>query len=388
MKKIILPVISLSLILLLSNCNKNKDKDNGPAPLSTTDSKSTMKSTSDQLSSDLEAIDDLSNGDIFKAVESLNDISKSANLEALEAININSVSFGNTSVNRISSSLALRIGRAVSSTANLRNMPTNESLKGVYTYNFEDDAWDKTSASAGIKYVFPDSLGKINKENNCELYIENIEFKAFSTFANGEYYNDTVPTRLVCSASVNNKKDMVLDYSANYTTTYATNQLTPTMLKCVLTISTFSLNLEYSNVPASRLSYSESLKQNGATVLGMDATINFTDNNMQTLNNIGGNITINNLKLAMNANVKGFQEELGQQNDLDSTKLNSLVDKYASAQLFKVSNGGLIGKVKYDAKEDDVLFIKYVDGTTEPLKNYFESVFEEYKDFFEGLDLN
>lgn len=326
--------------------------DDEPGRASKQEVKAAFESANDQISNDLNAFSSSSGYEAMNQLSALTDESnpfgrKSSRKREQVIENIKAGVY------------ALR-GVLKYSTANARinsDEPFNFNLnKGVYKWNFVAEAFDRTGNSEIIEIWFPTEGSNTNDaEFRLTAYAEE------STPNGDELYS---PTLIKASILVDDEKELELNAEVEYG-----SDDEPVKGDVYYFVNPFALDISFDDTKAKSSTFSESLSKSGKTLIGFGATVNFQDasKDESSVKSANGYLQLADIKFVVSA--KMTESSSGDINDFITITIK-----------VKNKEGGKI-MLEQDASTGEIVpYVKYNDGTTEPLENLLQDLSFEIED--------
>ena len=228
--------------------------------------------------------------------------------------------------------------------------------KGVYEWNFQEEAFDRTGDSEIIEISFP-TEGSIT--NNAEFKMTAYEEEA--TPNGDEAYS---PTLIKASIFIDETKQLELDAEVQYG-----SEDEPVKGDIYYFVNPFALDISFDDTKPKSSSFSESLSKSGQVIVGFGATVNFSDasKDESSIESAKANIQLVDIKFIISA--KMTESSSGDINDFVSISIN-----------VKGKNGGRIILEQDATTGEYVPYVKYTDGSSEPLENLLQDLSFEVED--------
>jgi hypothetical protein len=343
MKKqnLILSLLLLTVLLGVVSCG---DDEAGRA--SKDEVKAAFESANDQISSDLNTF---SNSSGYEAMNQLSILTDESN------------PFGRKSsrkreqvIENLKAGVYAIRGIVKHSTAHARtngDEPFNfNANKGVYEWDPETETFVFADESEIIEIWFPTEG---SATNNAEFRMSAYEEQA--TPDGDEPYS---PTLIKASIFVDDTKELELDAEVEYG-----NDDQPVKGDIYYFVNPFALEISFDDTKTKSSSFSESLSKSGKVLIGFGATVNFQDasKDESSINSASGYVQLADLKFV--ASAKATQSSSGDINDFVTITI-------------KVKNkvGGKIILEQDEMTGEIVAFVKFNDGTTEPLEDLLQDL--------------
>jgi hypothetical protein len=351
MKKqnLILSLFLLTILLGVSSCG---DDDAGKA--SKEEVKAAFQSANDQISNDLNTFN---------------------NSSGYGAMNQLSVLVGETSTFGRKSSLkreqvienfkagVYAIRGIVTNSTDAANARTNSDepfdyneQKGVYEWNSQEGIFVFTGDSEIIEIHFP-TEGSITNDAEFRL----TAYAEESTPNGDELYS---PTLIKASILVDDTKELELNAEVEYG---AEDQ--PVKGDVYYFVNPFALEIAFDDTGSTSSTFSESLSKSGKVLIGFGATVNFQDasKDESSLKSASGYFQLVDIKLVVSA--KMTESTSGDINDFISISIK-----------VKGKSGGKIILEQDETTGEIVPYVKYTDGSTEPLEDLLADLSFEIED--------
>lgn len=241
-----------------------------------------------------------------------------------------------------------------STTANARiksDEPFNfNENKGVYEWNFQEEIFVRTDDSEIIEIWFPTEG---SSTNNAEFRMTAYEEE--STPNGDEFYS---PTLIKASILIDDTKELELNAEVEYG-----NDDQPVKGDVYYFVNPFALEIAFDDTESKSSSFSESLSKSGTILIGFGATVNFQDasKDESSLKSASAYLQLVDIKLVVNAKMT----------ESSSGDINDFIDITIKV---KSKTGGKIILEQDEMTGEIVPFVKYNDGSTEPLENLLQDL--------------
>jgi hypothetical protein len=246
-----------------------------------------------------------------------------------------------------------------------------DNIKGVHTWNFDLEAFERTDDSEFFVVNFP-SEG--SDTNNAELKITDLQFVTITTTDEWDTYEDDYPTVIEGTLKVDGETYISLSASADWS-----SEGIPEKASVDLLVAPFTLLMDFDDTNALTSSGSASLKKNGTTLMAVDLDITFKTADKEEPTDIEGFVQYSNIKLSGSVDVAGYEENAYDENDdfIEGFDGNEYIDLEVLIDDVKVGDISIV---------NDILYIVYLDGTEEVLEELLEDVIADIEDKFEEFD--
>lgn len=228
--------------------------------------------------------------------------------------------------------------------------------KGVYEWDPQEETFARTDDSEIIEIWFPTEG---SATNNAEFRLTAYEEEL--TPNGDELYS---PTLIKASIFVDETKELELDAEVEYG-----NDDQPVKGDIYYFVNPFALEISFDDTKSKSSSFSESLSKSGQVLIGFGATVNYQDASKEegAVSSASGYLQLADLRFV--ASLKTSQSSSGDINDFVSItiKLNNKI-------------GGKVILEQDELTGEIVPFVKYNDGTTEPLADLLEDLSLELED--------
>jgi hypothetical protein len=233
--------------------------------------------------------------------------------------------------------------------------------KGVYEWDFEEEAFVPAGESEIIEIWFPTEGSATNDaEFRMTAYEEEL------TPNGDEQYS---PTLIKASIFVDETKELELDAEVEYGTDDQ-----PVKGDVYYFVNPFALEISFDDTNAKSSSFSESLSKSGKVLIGIGATVNFQDasKNEEDIKSISGHFQLLDIKFVINA--KAPQSSSGSGDINDFVTITIKVKNKVGGKIILEGDETSSGDFPY------VPYVKYNDGSTEPLDNLLQDLSFEIED--------
>jgi hypothetical protein len=339
MKKqnLILSLFLLTVLLVVSSCG---DDEAGKA--SKEEVKAAFEAANDQISSDLNTF---SNSSGYGAMNQLSGLTDESN------------PFGRKSsrkreqvIENLKAGVYAIRGILTNSTAANARTSSDEPFnynenKGVYEWNFQEETFVFTDDSEIIEIHFPTEG---STSNDAEFRLTAYEEE--STPNGDELYS---PTLIKASILVEDTKELELNAEVEYG-----DDDQPVKGDVYYFVNPFALEISFDDTKSTSSTFSESLSKSGKVLIGFGATVNFQDasKDESSLKSASGYLQLADIKLVVSA--KMTESSSGDINDFISITIK-----------VKSKTGGTIILEQDETTGEIIPYVKYTDGSTEPLEN-------------------
>lgn len=232
--------------------------------------------------------------------------------------------------------------------------------KGVYEWDPQWGTFVLTDESEIIEIWFPtEGSATNNAEFRLTAYAEELT-------PNGDQLYS--PTLINASIFVDDTKELELDAEVQYGT-----EDQPVKGDVYYFVNPFALEVSFDDTKATSSTFSESLSKSGKVLIGFGATVNFSDASKEedAIKSASAYIQLAELKFSINVKTP------------DSSSSGDINDFVTIT--FKVGSevGGRIVLEQDNTTGEIVPYIKYNDGTTEPLENLLQDLSFEIEDMLQ-----
>ncbi len=344
MKKqnLILSLFLSAVMLAVSSCG---DDEAGKA--SKEDVRAAFQSANDQLSDDLNSF---TNSSGYEAMNQLSVLTDEDN------------PFGRKSsrkreqvIENLKAGVYAIRGMVKRSTANARisgDEPFNfNENKGVYEWNFQEEIFVRTDDSEVMEIWFPtEGSATNNAEFRMTAYEEELT-------PNGEELYS--PTLIKASIFVDETKELELDAEVEYG-----NDDQPVKGDVYYFVNPFALEISFDDTESKSSSFSESLSKSGKVLIGFGATVNFQEASKDddAISSASGYIQLADIKFTVKIKAP------------DSSSSGDINDFVTITIKVKSNVGGRIILEQDGTTGELVPYVKYTDGSTEPLEDLLEDL--------------
>jgi hypothetical protein len=223
--------------------------------------------------------------------------------------------------------------------------------KGVYEWNFQEEMFVPAGESDIIEIWFPTEG---SSTNNAEFRL--IAYEEEQTPNGEELYS---PTLIKASIFVDDVKEIELDAEVEYG-----NDDQPVKGDIYYFVNPFSLEISFDDTNSKSSTFSESLSKSGNVLIGFGATINFQDASKEesSVKSASGHIQLADLKFVVKAKAP------------ESSSPGDINDFVAITIKVKNKAGGKIILEQDETTSDIVPYVKYTDGSTEPLEDLLQDL--------------
>jgi hypothetical protein len=335
----------------------------GPGSMNKSDAQAAFTSVNSNVGA---AITDLNDAPGTLALNSFADLSSSASL------------FGRISSGRSRDNVREQIKRSLNtvrsmltySSANAKTAGDEsfdfDSKKGKYYYNFTTGEFDKDGTSEYVQIYYP-SEGSSSRDTEFRLtkYIE--EFNANAS----EPYNPTLVEATVYTIDENyTAQDIIakLELTADYD-----SQGEPIFGDIDVTVTPFKLAIKFDDRSSTSSSASQSLSKDGKTIIAVGASATFYTSDKDDPFNIkkaSAYLQLMNVKFILSYDLESADENT--ENISDLVRVSIKID------------GKDAGRIVFDGDIETELtpYVKYKDGTEQPLEEVFGALAAELEDLF------
>jgi len=346
-QNLILSLFLLTVLLGVSSCG---DDEAGRA--SKEEVKAAFESANNQISNDLNAFNSSSGNEAMNQLSVLTDESnpfgRKSSRKREQAIE-----------NLKAGVYAIR-GILKHSTANARisdDEPFNfNANKGVYEWDLQEETFVFTGESEIIEIVFPtEGSATNNAEFRMTAYEEEL------TPNGDELYS---PTLIKASIFVDETKELELNAEVQYG-----DDDQPVKGDIYYFVNPFALEISFDDTKSKSSTFSESLSKSGNVLIGFGTTVNFNDasKDESSLKSASGYLQLADLKFVVSA--KMTESSSGDINDFVTITIK-----------VKSKIGGKIILEQDGTTGEIVPYVKYNDGSTEPLEDLLQDLSFEIED--------
>jgi hypothetical protein len=228
--------------------------------------------------------------------------------------------------------------------------------KGIYEWSPEEAIFVRTEDAEIIVILFP-TEGSVT--NNAEFRMT--AYEETSTPNGDELYS---PTLIKASILVNDTKELELNADVAYN-----DEDQPVKGDVYYFVNPFALEVAFDDTGSTSSSFSESLSKSGKVLIGFGATVNFQDasKDESSLKSASGYFQLVDIKLVVNA--KMTESTSGDINDFISISIK-----------VKGKSGGKIILEQDETTGEIIPYVKYTDGSAEPLENLLADLSFEIED--------
>ena len=317
--------------------------------------KAAFQSANDQISDDLNAF---SNGSGYGAMNQLSVLTDESN------------PFGKKSsrkreqvIENLKAGVYAIRGIITHSTAHARvtgDEPFNfNENKGVYEWNPEEEIFEWTGESEVIEIWFPtEGSNTNNAEFRLSAYAEEL------TPNGDELYS---PTLINASLFINETKEVELNAEVEYG-----SDDQPIKGDLYAFLNPFAFEISFDDTKSTSSTFSESLSKSGQLVIGFGGTVTYQNasKDEDSIKAASGYLQLVGIRLV--ANVRITDSSSGDINDFITILIK-----------IKSKNGGRI-ILEYDELTEELTpYVKYTDGTTEPLEDLLHDLILEIENMVE-----
>lgn len=222
--------------------------------------------------------------------------------------------------------------------------------KGVYEWNFQSEDFDRVGDSPIIEIHFPTEG---SDTNNAAFRMTAYEEEA--TPNGDEPYS---PTLIKASIFISGNKQLELNAEAQYG-----SDDQPVKGDIYYFANPFTLEVSFDDTKSKSSTFSESLSKSGKTLIGFGATVNFENASKDESSIKSASAYLQLVDIRFIVNMKMTQSSSGDINDFISITI-------------KVGNkiGGKVILEQDTMTGEIVPYVKYNDGSTEPLQNLLQDL--------------
>jgi hypothetical protein len=225
--------------------------------------------------------------------------------------------------------------------------------KGVYTYNFETGAFDKTAQSDIVEIRFPSSETSQTNDATFKLtkYTE-------ITIIEGDYtYYE--PTRIQAAIYFEATKKAELDFTAEY----VDGSTDPKFIDAYYFVDPYAVEISLNDKKATSSSFSEELSKNGKLLIGVGfaVTYNSADKLQANIKSGSAYLQLMDIRLTVAASSDAQGDDIN-----DFVKITVKVDGAVAGRVLIVMDE-ITG-------EPAGLIVRYNDGTEQSLDALFEDL--------------
>lgn len=226
-----------------------------------------------------------------------------------------------------------------------------EENLGVYEWNFETQDFERTGNSAIIEILFP-TEGSSTNDGRFRM----TAYEEEATPNGDELYS---PTRVKASLDINGTKQVELDAEVEYGTDDQ-----PVKGDVYYFVNPYAFEISFDDTKSKSSSFSESLSKSGKVLIGFGATVTFQDatKDEEFIKAISGYVQLVDVKLVVSAKAPTLQTA-GDINDFVTINIK-----------VKSKVGGKILLEQDEMTGEVVAFVKYSDGSTEPLQDLLQDI--------------
>ncbi|MDE0471706.1 MAG: hypothetical protein OXH57_07170 [Ekhidna sp.] len=235
-----------------------------------------------------------------------------------------------------------------------------DDIKGLYTWNFETEMFDK-SASAFFIVQFPTDD---SSTNNAEFKIAKLELEEITDEYDDGYVDEyLVPSLIEAQLKIDEKVAISLNLSVDWS-----SDRYPNLANIALVVEPFTLTVGFDDLQTKSSSLLVMLKMNDEDILGIDVDMEFETELKEYLTVLEGYILYNNLRVKGRASDSEYNEDIN-----ESVDIEILIDEEKAGDLVFIG-------------DDEVPYIRYLDGTTEEVEILFEEAIEEIEEAIERIE--
>lgn len=343
-------ILSLFLITVLVGVSSCGDDEAGKA--SKEEVKAAFEAANDQISDDLNAF---SNSSGYEAMNQLSVLTDESN------------PFGRKSsrkreqvIENLKAGVYAIRGILKHSAANARindDEPFNfNENKGIYEWDPQEEAFIYEGQAEIIEIRFPTEG---STTNNAEFRMTAYEEEL--TPNGDELYS---PTVIKASIFVNETKELELDAEVQYG-----NDDQPVKGDIYYFVNPFALEISFDDTKSTASTFSESLSKSGTILIGFGATVNFQNalKDESSVKSASAYLQLVDIKLV--ASAKMTESSSGDINDFVTITIK-----------VKNKTGGRIMLEQDEITGEIIPYIKYTDGTTQPLEDLLQDLSFEIED--------
>jgi len=233
--------------------------------------------------------------------------------------------------------------------------------RGTYTWNASSETWESTGTNSELVYQGPSSSGSSTNDVQVSLSSYTDEFVRI----NGD--PAYLPTEAQASIDVDGQNEFQLQLS---NVTYDTNGETPIPVAFDLTVFTnpfeHRLTVQRNTSTDFDLTF-EMTDADGATVTGVDATLELASSDYNTLDDGDFERATLTIDLGSGLSVEG-EADIGRLLTLQDPTAQEINDEITNRVVFM---GRELGTLRYDESRDDMV-IEYRDGSTDLTGRYYD----------------
>jgi hypothetical protein len=347
-------ILLLSMGAVLVACDKEDEK---PA-LSVTEAKQSLNQADTKLAQDLE---DLSNAQGYAAIERLSELTDANDPFPLARTRADRKD-PKRLVSRAIVSLKQMASRPATSARTKGDEPFDYDLwKGVYTWNPSLEDFEKTGTSQIIEIRFPTEG---STTNNAVFRLT--DYDEVATPDGDEAYS---PTVIEATLDVNGTKEASISAEVQYRGD-GTDE--PKFADVTYFVKPFTFEIDLDDTKSNSTSFSQTLRKGDDVIIGWGLSVLYKSNikDEGNINTISGFFQLVNVKF-------------------EGTINPNATDPNTAAVISITVDGRSAGQLVFEADDTTgelVPYVKYSDGTKEPLENIFDSL-EDALDDLDGLIL-
>lgn len=340
--KLILSFFLLGTAAILSSCG-----DDEPGKASKSEVKTAIQSANSQISTDLNSFTTSSG---YAAMNELSTLTNQSN-----PFGRKSARKREQAIENVKAGVYAIRGVLTHSTQNsvIGDEPFDfNANKGVYEWNPELEAFDRTGNSDIVVILFPTEG---STTNNAEFRLT--AYEEIATPDGDEAYS---PTLIMASIEIDGTKELELNAEVQYG-----DNDEPVKGDIYYFVNPFALEVSFDDTKAKSSSFSESLTKSGNVLIGFGATVNFSDasKSEDAVSSATAYMQMGEVKFVMTGKMSASADDIN-----DVVKIT-----------VKVGNkeGGNV-VLEQDATTGEFIpYIKYADGSTELLSDLVQDLVQE-----------
>jgi hypothetical protein len=330
------------------------DKDDEKPALTATEAKQSLNSVDTKLAKDLE---DLSNTEGFAAIERLSDLT-----DAGDPFPLARTKADRKNPKRLVGKAIVGLKRIVSRPTQAGRTKGDEPFdfnvwKGVYTWNPSIEDFQKTGNSTIIEIRFPTEG---SATNNAVFRLT--DYAEVATPDGDEAYS---PTIIEATLDIDGTKEASISADVEYKGD-GTDE--PRYADIVYFVNPFTFEIKLDDRSANSTSFSQTLKKGNDVIIGWGVSVTYAGGvkDDQNINAISGYFQLINVRF-------------------EGTVNPSATDPNAMAVISIRVDGSSAGQLVFEPDQstgEPAPYVKYNDGTKEPLS----SIFDQLEDSLDGLE--
>jgi hypothetical protein len=235
-----------------------------------------------------------------------------------------------------------------------------DAHKGIYAWNVQEQTWVSAGQSQIIEIRFP-TAGAESATNDAVFQLTDY---AEALTPNGDQLYS--PTVIKASILVDAVKELELDAEVEYG-----DDDQPVKGDVYYFVNPFALEISFDDSKAKSSAFSETLSKSGQVLIGFGASVKYNSSEKleEEITAISAHVQLVDVKLTISAKASDASGE----------------DPYDAVKIGIKVNGKIGGKIFLQEDEttgEPIPYVKYNDGSTEPLDNLFPDTAFEIQSIF------